>query len=105
MVGLLAPSRKQLVVIGLTIVAGAGLEAWIPQLLTRQLRCEADRVPGARIDGVLDLALMYLVATGLSQAMNFLTTYLTAIASPGALRALRVRLFAHFQKLEMSYFD
>ena len=37
--------------------------------------------------------------------MNFLTTYLTAIASQGALHALRVRLFAHFQKLPMSYFD
>lgn len=37
--------------------------------------------------------------------MGFLTEYLTATIAQGALRRLRVRLFAHLQTLPLSYYD
>lgn len=55
--------------------------------------------------GVLALALLYLGATTAAQGMDFVVTYLTAHVAQDALRALRVRLFAHLQRLPLSYYD
>lgn len=99
---LLAPWRKLLAVIGLTVLVGASLEP-IQPLLTRNLFDQ--HLAKGRMHGVLTIALLYLAVSALSQAVNFATMYLTAIASQGALHNLRVRLFAHLQKLPIAYFD
>jgi ATP-binding cassette subfamily B protein len=51
------------------------------------------------------LAALYLAASGGAQALGFVTSYLTALAAQSALHDLRVRLFAHLQKLPMTYYD
>jgi ATP-binding cassette subfamily B multidrug efflux pump len=99
---LIAPWRRLLAVIVVTVLAWAALQPVQP-LLTKTL-FDKHLVRG-RMDGVLAIALLYLAASALAQVLKFATTYLTAIASQGALHDLRVRLFAHLQKLPMSYFD
>jgi len=99
---ILAPWRGLLTIIGLAVLIGAGLEPVQP-MLTRKLFDE--HLARGRMDGVLNIAILYLAVTAFSQAISFVITYLTAIASQGALHSLRVRLFAHLQGLPMSYFD
>ena len=99
---LLVPWRGLLAVIGITVLASAALEP-IQPLLTKKLFDE--HLARGRMHGVLTIALLYLAASALAQGLRFATTYLTAIASQGALHNLRVRLFAHLQRLPISYFD
>jgi ATP-binding cassette subfamily B multidrug efflux pump len=58
-----------------------------------------------RSSGLLALALLYLAASAAVQAMTFLYSYLAATIAQGVLSSLRVRLFAHLQRLPASYFD
>src|SRR6185295_5631599 len=58
-----------------------------------------------RSAGLLLLALLYLAASAAVQAMTFLYSYLAATIAQGVLSRLRVRLFAHLQRLPASYFD
>ena len=51
------------------------------------------------------LALLYLGATALGQGLAFVYGYLAAAVAQGVLSDLRVRLFAHLQRLPASYFD
>lgn len=99
---LLTPWRGLMAVIGLTVIASAALEPVQP-LLTRNLFDQ--HLARGRMHGVLTIALLYLAAAASMQALKFATTYLTSVASQGALHNLRVRLFAHLQKLPISYFD
>ena len=55
--------------------------------------------------GLPALALLYLAATAAVQVMTFVSSYLAATMAQGVLHALRVRLFAHVQRLPTSYFD
>lgn len=109
---LLAPWRGMLALIALIILASALLQPVQPLLWKRLIdhhllwrRFVHYHLSKGRMDGVLHIALIYLAVTALGQALEFAKTYLTSIASQGALRDLRVRLFAHFQKLPTSYFD
>ena len=77
--------------------------AVIPSLLMRRI-VDDHLVPGVR-EGILLLALFYLGATTVARGMDFVVTYLTARVAQGALRALRVRLFAHLQRLPMRFYD
>jgi len=74
-----------------------------PSLLMKRI-VDDHLAPGIR-EGVLALALLYLGATALAQGMDFVVTYLTAYVAQGALRDLRVRLFAHLQRLPLAYYD
>ena len=86
----------------LSVLAGAALEL-APPLLMQNI-VDAHLTVG-RADGLWRLAVLYLLASGGAQALGFVTSYLTALAAQGALQDLRVRLFAHLQKLPMAYYD
>jgi ATP-binding cassette subfamily B protein len=84
------------------VLAGAALEL-VPPLVTR--RVVDDHILVGQAQGLLVLALLYLGAIALVQAMSFITDYLTAIVAQRALHRLRMRLFAHLQRLPLGYFD
>ena len=77
--------------------------AVVPSLLMKRI-VDDHLMPGVR-EGLLGLALFYLGASALAQAMDFVVIYLTATVAQGALRDLRVRLFAHLQRLPLAYYD
>ena len=99
---ILFPWRWVLLPAMVSVVAGAGL-ALAPPLVIRRLIDQNLRL--GRLEGVLTLALLYLAATAAVHLTGFVTTYLTSVAAQGALRRLRVRLFAHLQRLPIAYHD
>jgi ATP-binding cassette, subfamily B, multidrug efflux pump len=99
---ILKPWRRQLALVGVSVLLGAGLEL-VPPLLVKKIIDE--QLAQGRSEGLLFMAALYLGATAAVQAMGFITEYLTAIIAQGALRRLRVRLFAHLQTLPLSYYD
>jgi ATP-binding cassette subfamily B protein len=56
-------------------------------------------------DGILAMALAYLGAVAVAQGVDFVAYYLTASLAQGALCDLRIALFAHLQRLPLSYYD
>jgi len=56
-------------------------------------------------DGILLLASLYLAATALAETLHFGISYMTVWVAQRALRTLRVDLFAHLQRLPLSYYD
>jgi ATP-binding cassette, subfamily B, multidrug efflux pump len=99
---MLAPWRRWLGLVGVSVLLGAVLEL-VPPLLVKQI-VDAHLARG-QSQGLLWIAALYLGATAAVQAMGFLTEYLTATIAQGVLRTLRVRLFAHLQTLPLSYYD
>jgi ATP-binding cassette subfamily B multidrug efflux pump len=99
---MLMPWRGLLALVGGTVLLSAVLEL-VPPLLVRQIIDE--HLARGRSEGLLWIAALYLGATAAVQAMGFLTEYLTAMIAQGALRQLRVRLFAHLQTLPLSHYD
>lgn len=57
------------------------------------------------IDGLLKLAIIFLLILIIRFAFNYAQIYLNQWASMHSIYDLRVKLFAHMQKLPMSYFD
>src|SRR5262249_18718499 len=55
--------------------------------------------------GLLARALLYLAAVAAMQAVTFFYGYLAATLAQRILSDLRIRLFAHVQRLPASYFD
>jgi ATP-binding cassette, subfamily B, multidrug efflux pump len=84
------------------VLAAAAFEL-VPPLIIRTI-VDAHLIV-RKPDGLLFLAVLYLAAATAVQAMTFLYTYLAATIAQGVLSALRVRLFAHVQRLPTSYFD
>jgi ATP-binding cassette, subfamily B, multidrug efflux pump len=99
---MLTPWHGLLALVGVSVLLSAVLEL-VPPLLVRQIVDE--HLALGRSEGLLWIAALYLGATAGVQAMGFLTEYLTAVIAQGALRRLRVRLFAHLQALPLSYYD
>lgn len=99
---ILRPWRGLLLLVALSVILGALAEI-APPLLIRRLVDE--HLTPRRPDGLFTLGLLYLLAVGAVQVLGFLTNYLTALAAQGALHGLRVRLFAHLQRLPISYYD
>ncbi|PYN49640.1 MAG: multidrug ABC transporter ATP-binding protein [Candidatus Rokuibacteriota bacterium] len=64
-----------------------------------------DHLIVGRSAGLLLLAILYLGANAAVQAMTFLYSYLAATIAQGVLSSLRVRLFAHIQRLPISHID
>lgn len=100
--GLLAPRRLRILVIGLTILIGAGLEL-VPPLVLKQII--DNHLTPRNPNGIWLLAFIYLASVAGVQAMSFLTNYLTAYTAQGALYDLRVRLYRHLQRLPIRYYD
>jgi ATP-binding cassette subfamily B multidrug efflux pump len=99
---ILAPWRWWLALVGVSVLLGALLEL-VPPLLVQKIVDE--HLALGRSEGLLWIAILYLGATAAVQGMGFLTEYLTAVIAQGAIRTLRVRLFAHLQTLPLSYYD
>jgi len=99
---ILAPRKLRILVIAITILAGAGLEL-VPPLVLKQI---VDNHLTPRItQGLWFLAFLYLASVAGVQALGFLTSYLTALTAQGALNDLRVRLYRHLQHLPIRYYD
>src|SRR5918992_395779 len=98
----LTPWRGWLALVGVSVLLGAVLEL-VPPLLVKTIVDE--HLALGRTEGLLAIAALYLGATAAVQAMGFLTEYLTSVIAQGALRTLRVRLFAHLQTLPLRYYD
>jgi ATP-binding cassette subfamily B protein len=102
LLGILAPRRLQVMVIGLTILIGAGLEL-VPPLVLKNI--VDNHLTPKNPNGIWLLAFIYLASVAGVQAMSFLTNYLTAYTAQGALFDLRVRLYRHLQQLPFRYYD
>ena len=99
---LVRPWRGLIAVVAVCVLLAEGF-AVVPAVLMQ--RIVDDHLSAGVQRGVLALALLYLGATTAALGMDFCVTYLTAYVAQGALRALRVRLFAHLQRLPLSYYD
>ena len=86
----------------LSVLVGALLEL-APPLLLRNIVDE--QLVLGRSQGLLLLAALFLAATAAVKVMVFATEYLTASVAQRVLRSVRVQLFAHLQRLPMSYYD
>ena len=99
---LVRPWRLRIALVALLVLGSAGLEL-APPLIVRTL-VDAHLTLG-QADGLLPLALLYLAAAAGVQLITFLYSYVAASCAQGILSDLRVRLFAHLQRLPTSYFD
>ncbi len=98
----LRPWRGALALVALCVIAARALDL-APALIVR--RVVDDHLTPGRADGLLALGLLYLGAVVAAQAVNFVAVYLTAVVAQDALRALRVRLAGHLQRLPLGYHD
>src|SRR5436190_1140553 len=99
---LMRPWRARAIVVALFVLAAALFEL-VPPFIIRTI--VDDHLIVGQSSGLLILALLYLAASAAVQAMTFLYSYLAATIAQGVLSGLRVRLFAHLQRLPASYFD
>ena len=99
---LVRPWQRLLVILALLVLTGAMFEL-LPPVLIRWI--VDDHLAVGKGDGLLLLAFLYFGATALGQALGFVYGYLSATVAQGVLSNLRVRLFAHLQRLPAGYFD
>jgi ATP-binding cassette subfamily B multidrug efflux pump len=100
--GLVRPWRGLLALMALAVLVAAVLELAPPLVMKRIV--DTNLTP-RRADGLLPLALLYFGATAGVHLLNVVYYYLAPEVVQGALHALRVRLFAHLQRLPVSYYD
>ncbi len=98
----LRPWHGALALVALSLVGARALDL-APALVVQRV-VDEHLTPG-RAAGLLTLGLLYLGAVVAAQAVNFVALYLTALVAQDALRALRVRLAAHLQRLPLDYYD
>ena len=102
LLSLLTPRRGRVVLVGVLVLVAAAFEL-VPPLVIRDI---VDRhLTVGRSDGLLALALLYLLGVAAVQGVTFVYGYLATTVAQSVLSDLRVRLFAHFQRLPTSYFD
>jgi ATP-binding cassette subfamily B protein len=99
---LLQPWYGRIALIAGSILVFEGI-AVIPTLLMQRI-VDQHLTPGLS-DGILWLALLYLAATILAETLHYGISYMTVWVAQRALRILRVDLFAHLQRLPLSYYD
>ena len=99
---LIYPWRWLIAAIGVCILLTEAFAIAPPLLMQRIID---DHLIAGIAAGLLPLGLLYLAATAAAEWMDFGVTYLTARVAQNALRDLRVRLFAHLQRLPLSYYD
>src|SRR5262249_34907404 len=99
---LLAPWRARAAAVALFVLAAASFEL-APPFIVRVI--VDDHLVIGRSTGLLLLAVLFLAASGAVQAMTFLYNYLAATIAQGVLSDLRVRLFAHFQRMPINRLD
>jgi len=96
------PYRRLLAAAVVCVLVGAVLEL-APPLVIKQV-IDVNLAQGQR-DGLLQLGLIYFVATAALQGTTFLASYLIALAAQGILHDLRIKLFTHLQRLPLAYYD
>jgi ATP-binding cassette subfamily B protein len=99
---LLRPHRGLIALIAVTVLL-AEVFAVIPPLLMASII--DDHLAAGVQQGVLALALLFLGARAVAEVLDFVVTYLTGHVAQKTLRDLRVRLFAHLQRLPLGYYD
>jgi ATP-binding cassette subfamily B protein len=99
----LARERSLLFALVTAFIVAAAVADVVPPLLVRSI--VDDHLTPGRVDGLLRLAFLYLAAVAGVQALTFVYAYLAAIAAQRVLRDVRVRLFAHLQRLPVAYHD
>jgi len=99
---LLRPFRFGIAFIALCFLVAQSLDV-VPPLIVQHV-VDEHLTTGVR-DGLLWLAFLYFGAIVAMRSVNALGIYLTSVVAQRALHELRVRLFAHLQKLPMSYYD
>jgi ATP-binding cassette subfamily B multidrug efflux pump len=98
----LRPWRWALALVALSMFVARALDL-APALIVQRV---VDRhLTQGHADGLLALGLLYLGSVVAAQGANFAAIYLTAIVAQDALRALRVRLADHLQRLPLGYYD
>ena len=91
-----------LAVVGVLVLLAAVLQL-APPLFVRSI--VDDHLAVGAAEGLLELGVLYLLATAGTQVLVFGYTYLAAVVAQGVLNTLRTQLFAHYQQLPISYFD
>jgi ATP-binding cassette, subfamily B, multidrug efflux pump len=96
------PWWLQLAFVAVLVVLAAVVQL-APPLIVRSI--VDDHLATGNSQGLLLLALLFLVAATGAQALAFAYTYLAAVIAQSVLNTLRVRLFAQYQRLPISYYD
>jgi ATP-binding cassette, subfamily B, multidrug efflux pump len=99
---LLRPWRLRVAAVAACVLAAASFEL-APPFIVRTII--DDHLMVGRSTGLVLLAALYLAASAAVQAMTFLYSYLAATIAQGVLSHLRVRLFAHVQRLPIGHLD
>jgi ATP-binding cassette, subfamily B, multidrug efflux pump len=102
MASLLRPWRVRVAGVALFVLAAASFEL-VPPFVVRVI--VDDHLVVGRSTGLLLLAVLYLGASAAVQAMTFLYSYLAATVAQSVLSDLRVRVFAHLQRMSISRLD
>jgi ATP-binding cassette, subfamily B, multidrug efflux pump len=102
LMSLLQPWRLRVVAVALCVLAAASFELAPPFIVKTIID---DHLMMGRSTGLVLLAALYLGASAAVQAMTFLYSYLAATIAQGVLSSLRVRLFAHIQRLSIGHLD
>jgi ATP-binding cassette, subfamily B, multidrug efflux pump len=100
--GLLAPWRARAAAVAVFVLAAASFEL-APPFIVRVIVDE--HLVVGRSTGLFLLAVLYLAASAAVQGMTFLYNYLAATIAQGVLSDLRIRLFAHFQRMSINRLD
>jgi ATP-binding cassette subfamily B protein len=102
MASLLRPWRVRVAGVALFVLAAASFEL-VPPFVVRVI--VDDHLVVGRSAGLLLLAVLYLGASAAVQAMTFLYSYLAATVAQSVLSDLRVRVFAHLQRMSIGRLD
>jgi ATP-binding cassette subfamily B protein len=102
MAGLLRPWRARVAGVALFVLAAASFEL-VPPFIVRVI--VDDHLVVGRSTGLFGLAALYLGASAAVQAMTFLYSYLAATVAQSVLSDLRVRVFAHLQRMSIGQLD
>ena len=101
---LFLPHRTELIVTGTLVIVGAGLSV-VPPLLTQQA---FDRglfpTGGPDLPVLIELVSIMVAIYLVSAALGVWQTWLTATVGNRVMGSLRVRLFAHLQRMELAFF-
>jgi len=103
--GLFVPHRRAIVVTVVLVLVGAALSV-IPPLLTQQAFDRGLFPPSGRPDLPVLLELVgAMIALWIASAgVGIWQTYLTATVGNEVMGAMRMRLFAHLQRMELAFF-
>ncbi len=102
MLGYLGRYRREITLIGLAIIASAGVPLFEPYLLGRVVD---DGIVAKDLTVVRQLALLLMGLHLLSWVGNRTRTWLSAVIGQGVLFDLRDDLFTHIQRLSLRFYD